>query len=194
MKVKIVTVDTGEEKLLLELDATPSERFSFAQEATEHPIETGADVTDHIRRRPDSLSLEGVVSNKPIVRIDKGDKAAIEAAAGRSASALQALESLEGRTCNVITELRKYVNMVCLTIDVNRTSETADVLAFSATFREVFRVTTATVRLETTAVHGNPPANYGQMPGKKAPEAVEDESWMSSGIEAGKNFFASPKQ
>lgn len=47
------------------LDATIKETFSMKAEPTKHPVEDGADVTDHIILRPDGLSLSGVITEIP---------------------------------------------------------------------------------------------------------------------------------
>lgn len=46
-------------------DTILSETHSNVSELAEHPVELGADVTDHIRHQPESVTLEGVVSNTP---------------------------------------------------------------------------------------------------------------------------------
>lgn len=48
------------------VDVTIREGHGISAEVTEHPVELGSDVTDHIRPTPRSVQIEGVVSNTPI--------------------------------------------------------------------------------------------------------------------------------
>ena len=48
------------------VDASITETHSLAAEATEHPVEQGADISDHVHVRPIQLSITGLVSNHPI--------------------------------------------------------------------------------------------------------------------------------
>jgi hypothetical protein len=48
------------------LDATLSQVHESANTVTEHPVESGANMSDHIRPDLDTLSLEGVISNTPV--------------------------------------------------------------------------------------------------------------------------------
>lgn len=50
----------------LEVDATTLLGFEMAAEVTEHPVERGPNVADHIRPQNGVITLEGVVTNHPI--------------------------------------------------------------------------------------------------------------------------------
>src|SRR6266702_3660671 len=49
------------------LDAAVNENHTVAADITRHQVEKGSDVTDHIRPLPRRLSVEGIVTNTPIV-------------------------------------------------------------------------------------------------------------------------------
>jgi hypothetical protein len=49
----------------IEIDATTREVHSQTNLVTDHAVETGANVSDHIRPQPDTLSLDGFISNSP---------------------------------------------------------------------------------------------------------------------------------
>lgn len=49
------------------IDATVSESHVFANTVTDHPIERGAALTDHVRPNPARLTITGMVSNHPFV-------------------------------------------------------------------------------------------------------------------------------
>ena len=52
---------------LVELDASLSESHSMNATVTEYPVEEGADIADHIRRQPDTITISGIVSDTPLV-------------------------------------------------------------------------------------------------------------------------------
>lgn len=47
------------------LDATVAEDFTAEAEPTEHPVEDGADIADHVILKPKKLTIRGVVSETP---------------------------------------------------------------------------------------------------------------------------------
>lgn len=47
------------------LDATVKENFTSTAEATQHPVEDGADVTDHVIIRPNGLTISGIITETP---------------------------------------------------------------------------------------------------------------------------------
>jgi hypothetical protein len=56
----------GEEEQVLEIDVVASETHNGSAEVTEHPVESGANKTDHVRPRPVELRIEGLVSNAAV--------------------------------------------------------------------------------------------------------------------------------
>lgn len=54
--------DTGN----LFFDVVPHESHSLGATVTEHPVEQGVTITDHVRPNPAQLTVEGFVSNAPI--------------------------------------------------------------------------------------------------------------------------------
>ncbi len=62
--------DESGETESVEFDATTSESHEDTLSITDHPVETGANVTDSAREEPTRLTIEGVVSSLPNSRID----------------------------------------------------------------------------------------------------------------------------
>lgn len=58
--------DDGSDRVIT-FDAILDELHESVSQVTEHPVETGVDVTDHVRPLPDRLNLVGYVSNQPII-------------------------------------------------------------------------------------------------------------------------------
>lgn len=63
-----VTLQWTEEgtTVVLEIDAAPTEGYEASAEPTTHPVETGGAITDHVKPNPDTLTIEGVISNTPV--------------------------------------------------------------------------------------------------------------------------------
>lgn len=63
--MKISWSDSGNLKQIT-FDATPSETHLISATVTEHPVEKGVALTDHVRPNPFKITLEVVISNTPI--------------------------------------------------------------------------------------------------------------------------------
>jgi hypothetical protein len=48
------------------IDVSVREGHDIAADVTEHPVEAGANVADHIRPQPATITIEGMVTNHPI--------------------------------------------------------------------------------------------------------------------------------
>ena len=51
----------------LDFDASVRESYEASGEATEHAVERGASISDHVKPNADTLTLEAIVTNGPIV-------------------------------------------------------------------------------------------------------------------------------
>lgn len=61
-----ILADDGSSRVVT-FDAILDELHETVSQVTEHPVESGVDVTDHVRPLPDRVNLVGYVSNQPIV-------------------------------------------------------------------------------------------------------------------------------
>jgi len=68
--VEIIDASNPEIKLVIVFDAVKSEDHSLSATVTEHPIEDGSVISDHVIHQPDTLSIEGLVANSPINYVD----------------------------------------------------------------------------------------------------------------------------
>lgn len=59
--------DAGGAPGAIELDATKTRGWEVAAEVTEHPVEVGSAITDHIRPSNGTITLEAVIANSPLV-------------------------------------------------------------------------------------------------------------------------------
>lgn len=119
------------------VDATQSETHQIRVALTEHPLETGESVTDHIRRLPDEITIEGIFSNSPISVFDFSQRQL--AGESHTERALGFFEELANkkRLVNIDNRFKGYRNMVCTGVNFTRRSNQADQIRFSANFRQV---------------------------------------------------------
>ncbi len=61
-----------DDSLIVVFDLTVSEGHEATSEVTEHPVEQGSVITDHVRQNPQSVTQEMFVTNTPIEDIGRG--------------------------------------------------------------------------------------------------------------------------
>jgi len=156
---------------LVEVEATLEEVHTGSAETTDHPVEDGADITDHIRRNPDELKLKAVFSNYPVLllasfradpAIPGGDPAR------RAEDAYKWLREVkdQGLLLEVTTTLREpYVNMAVVGMNVVRDKDRRNVLEVDLNLREIIIATTEQVAAPTTE---NPARGAASQLGRKA--------------------------
>lgn len=128
------------------LDASITETHQGDAEVTEHPIETGGNIVDHVRPKAETLTLEGIISNTPIAQ-GKHEEDTVQGNYNR----LRAMKD-EGQLLTIRTRLRTYANMVMTSFQVPRNAQTGDVLRFTATFKQIRFVTNQTAMIAKTKV------------------------------------------
>lgn len=65
-RVQILWEEDNGQSYHMTIDATVSEQHQLDSEVTDHPVEKGVNLSDHVRALPDTLTLNGVISNTPI--------------------------------------------------------------------------------------------------------------------------------
>lgn len=153
----------------ISFDAVVREVHREAAAVTEHAVEDGANVADHVRPELDRLTLEVYVSNTPLRAhgdhmsgatgaIRSVDLSPYGADGGRS-TALQwsgefdrrkaVYDELgrlrrQGGVVRVVTELREYERMVIVSLETAREVQTADALVATVELTQVRIVQAAT--------------------------------------------------
>lgn len=164
-------------RFLFLIHATPSEEHSLTAKTTDHEIEDGSIISDHIINKGRKLTLEGIISDDNFsiasiglttaagivgnlfeglasaVAIGAGSALADDISSGGepSKNVLGILEYLYERkgTVQIITGLKSYTHMVMENLVIPRTPQNARSLTFKATFKEIKLVKFATI-LTTT--------------------------------------------
>lgn len=116
------------------LDATIEERHEYSSQVTQHPIETGGFVTDHVYEDPRHVSINGEITESPVVFFS-----VFNGLSDRRVEAYDQLLALY-RTRDVVTlvtGLKVYTDMVMKSFSVPRNQRTGRRLQFTAEFEEV---------------------------------------------------------
>ena len=163
MRTLIEWTDASGATVLVELDVTNTEAHEATAEVTEHPVEVGAPVSDHVRPGNPTLTLEGWVALAPLV-VPRADAAApltgsVRAATSRGVtlSVLQWDTALDRRRVvdallsavvesstllTVTTSLRTTTDLAVTRYRVDRAAETSGVLALTLDLTRVRKVST----------------------------------------------------
>lgn len=184
------------------VDVAVSEDHSFDSEVTEHPVERGADVADHVRARPITLTIEGLVSDDPIgtVRDQRLASAggSIEHAPPSDDAFALLLSVRDAREpVTIVTSLRTYEDMVLTSLSVPRGARTGHALRFMATFVQVQLVTNLRTTVRVAVPRAAKKVNLGNKPITPAPESAPPpaakteettrqykDSWLGRGLES----------
>lgn len=165
-----------------EIDIAETEEHAFENEITEHPVESGSDITDHVRARAIVLTVEGIVSDTPLEALARrrnelttvGGEAYAKPSEEAFARLLEINDTREPIT--IETSLRVYTNMVLERLNAPRNAGTGDALRFSATFRQIRLVTNERTTILVSVPRGKKKVNRGQAfaPDVVAPQKTED--------------------
>ena len=150
--------------LLLTLDASISQTHTRSASVTDHPVESGADVSDHIRVDPIRVTVNGIVTATRLGQ--QGDTT-------KEIEAWATLEGLlEAKTpITLVTSLRTYDSMVLVSCSTSREKSLAHAIAPQLEFRQVRIVKSQTVTLPPEQIRkplpkssAPPPKDVGKQP------------------------------
>lgn len=147
---------------VVQMDATLSEVHTSEADVTEHPVEEGANITDHIRRLPEAVEINGIVSNTPIVFLAsltaesplENDVTPVTDRAGAAYDELIRIKD-QGELVTVVTTLRDYENMALTSVVVNRDAQSGNVMNAQLSLREIIIAKTKDVEAATPEVDAN---------------------------------------
>ncbi len=149
----------------VEVDSCLEESHTFDNTVTDHPVESGFNITDHSRPNPDTVTLRCMVSNTPLsvqqvqravrqgsvnfkTTAGSAQRLSVTGISGRGNDTYNKLQKLrvEGTLVTVVTTLRTYVKnseggMIISSISIPRTRQNYDGLEFSVTLKQIRIVT-----------------------------------------------------
>ena len=153
-------VDMAFETLIF--DGTASEQYGSEAIATEHPIEDGAAVTDHVRPGLRNVTLDVLVSAHPTGEsfVDPSEEA-------RSTLSRLCAEGIE---VSVDTAVGSWDSMLLVRIDEQRSGDRGDGYRATLTLREIRRVATSEVEAPAPRVErGRRTTDRGDQTGPSVP-------------------------
>jgi len=177
----------------IELDAVEKEGLEESAEVTEHAVEQGVNIVDHVRRNAGTISLEGVVTNAPIIlpathmggvtgsvqtrtlsvggRQFKASVLTFSGTFDRVRLVDEVLQSLLGGTLLRYTStLRGTIeDLVLVRYRVDREAATGNALPFSMDLQRVRYATTQRVAVSPAQRRGRTRQNRGAQPATTAP-------------------------
>lgn len=139
---------------------------------TEHPIQTGANVSDHAFMQPNILTFEVGMSDIMTDILDSKFESFSDNGT-RSVNAYKKLRELQANRIpiNVVTRLWSYNNMLIETISADDSSSTSYGLKATVTLKEIFVANVTTVKVSERP-HKSEETNEGDQKVQKAPESL----------------------
>jgi hypothetical protein len=161
-------------------DAVLSETISASSTVTSNPIETGAEINDHIFTNPKIYTLSAGVTNTPL-HLSSSDIFTSDIAGfdfSRRESAWEVLNILHeaGDIFSVQAGLELLDNMVITSLDTTTDAATQGALIFSATLQQLTIVDTALEQLsaDQLQVIAKPKASPVKDAGKVSKKPVDE--------------------
>lgn len=173
--------ESGGTAILLKLDACLTQSHKYANHATSYPVESGLDITDHIRQEPETFSIKGIVTNSPVMVFSLFNSASsptelqtiVNEGKDRVTTAYEALLLIVGRRMTGVPErvvntteeikpklvdiqanLRVYNDMIIENLVFDFDEKTGDALPFTADAKRIRKVTTAASTINFTNSNG----------------------------------------
>lgn len=130
------------------LDANINEVHDYSNEISRFPIESGSDISDHVRQEPERLTIEGFITNSPVQflggiftgdRVKEGFEYLMKYAGYDYPSQADSPTATPNKftLVTVVTGLRVYSDMGIVRISIPRNSRTGEALRFNIELRRV---------------------------------------------------------
>lgn len=196
--------DSGNEQSVT-FDALKDESFSREVDITEHPVETGANISDHVRPKVAQLRVSGVLTDA-LREVFTSGSIVTRARPGRALANFKQLEALRDAATlvTVTTPARKHENMLIQSLSWTRDSTVttagkpllirqtvagssrkigdningSGALRISMALREVILVSSQTTEIKTTVPAAKPKVAGGKQTGEAAKPAEISKSWL----------------
>ena len=154
------------------MDLAVSETHGFDSEATEHPVERGADITDHVRAKPITLELECIVSDTPLAKLASDATRQGSTLPSENAYAhLLAIRDAQ-QPVTVETSLGSFASMALISLSVPRASDKSGGLFFSVSFQQVRIVENKRTTVRVAIPIAKRSTSYGTKASGKVESAV----------------------
>ena len=188
----ILQVPTKPQIGVMTLDASLRENHVRSSIVAENEIEDGSVISDHVRRNPDSVTIDGIISDFPVgllgipgvsatelQRKILGSEGLVKGVRKNPEDAWQYLIELQdaAEPFTVITSLQTYDDMIIEELSAPRTSEDGKSLLFTARLKKiklVFTDTTDAFKVDETVPGAASKKKQGKQSTKETTGASED--------------------
>lgn len=163
------------------LDVAISETHTLQARATEHPVESSCSIIDHIQILPDSIQLDGIISNTPTGFLG----AQLFDSGNYADEAFRQLEDLmkSGQPVQIVTSLKTYKNMALENLTIKRNAANSEALCFTCSAKQIRMVESQIISLPKPKMkRAQPKKSLGKQPLEKTSEAMatKTQSLLSS--------------
>ncbi len=172
LRLRVLAADVLDD---VEFDVSEQEVHRSTAKVTDHPVEEGSNIADHIVLESDTLDLIARVTNTPIV----SESIASGLTPRRAELAYEALRALKDARAvvGVRTTLRTYRSMAIVSLSVTRNSGTGEALSIALSLREIRTATSATVQApQPRDARGSSKVSKGKQPTEDASAATTERS------------------
>jgi hypothetical protein len=149
-------------------DVSVSEVYVTNADVTDHPVEKGSNITDHIRARPLALTIEGIISNTPVEFL-----ASLRFPPKRAEVGYFTLLELQkqGRLVDVLTSLDKFEKMAIESVELTRDVSSGNIAALKLQMKQVRLANSLEVEKPARARAGATPKAKAGLKTAKPPSA-----------------------
>lgn len=193
-----VVAEGQPDAILIQFDASISERFSRRKDVTQHPVEAGSDISDHSRTLPLEITIRGWVTDDPIIVLASVNATPSVAGGSINARVANAWKELnrimdEESIVKVISGLDSFDNMILKSLDVTRDKNTGRILDATISLEQITIATTEVIEIPTPRPEpGQGSSNRARKTknGKKVSKTPRDQSFFEKVYKKGKSLLA----
>ena len=144
VEISFISLDQFDE---IKFDACLEENHKVTVEATDFPIEGGANASDHKAKKPDSLRITAVISNTPIQFLAAFLNPTLPGGETPDVEGWRRLKEMSGgeELLTVVTTLETYEDMYISAMSAPRTAALGNTLEVTIDLKKMFTVASATV-------------------------------------------------
>lgn len=167
MRVEIVFDRGGQFEGPLFIDVVTEEQHSLSSQVTDHPVEIGVNIVDHMKPEPRQLMIHGVIAAAPL-KAQAGDESPT-----RTRDQWEILTRARDKALLAIvtTEIETYDSMVLSDVRAPRTSQDSEWLKVDLTFKQIRKVATETA-IEPPRPRDRRQVNRGTQAVREAPSQM----------------------
>ncbi len=141
----------------LVVDAVIKESHHFRAYISEHPVENGSTMADHVDNLPISLELECLVSNTPMSLVGLTLYDSLQRSSSNNDFAQLAFDKIaeiftKREPLSIVTTLKTYANMVLESLSIERDGHSAESLHFNCTAKQIRVINQKLINIPTPKV------------------------------------------